>query len=394
MSITHPPETGTQNPDPEDGQSHAAIIDRPDLPQPTVGELDQALIPELTAAIAGIGSNHPSATQPETAPDNHDDTRAAVAATTTGQGRGLLGMLRERPMAKAITIGAACITALTLGLGLRHGSSAEEETHTPVAAPISQTTNPATPSAEATPTPSATQETEAAQATPEPTATETSTPKTAEKMPESIKEYEEMSVDDFLKLPIEERLTYLSWYTRDASGFSDFINTWNEWNKGKSPSYPPADVDENTTAEEAMDYYATRARYALTTGNGNTTNNKFMIVDEERVRKCASALYLDLVRKQSPYKGYSEKVIDYALDNGGAAAPETMAYENFLPTTPLTSSTGWKMDSTPYGEFLSQTVTTTSTDGKEWTQTLVEVEYTDYLGNDRVAAVMSSAEKK
>lgn len=243
------------------------------------------------------------------------------------------------------------------------------------------------------PKPTATQSVEVTP-TVEPTPIETEnphvdlTPLMDLEMPESLQPYKDMSAEEFLKLPnVEDRLSYISWETRDEEEVADIWYTASGLPQDKYPGKITPDSSNQDITTHAD--YKYRAPFMSHFNRAEEQNRWSVVYDEATALKVMSATFLDPSAdafqewEQAVHDAYNgDAVIGTAAQLQAAGAlvgniAEAATEEN----VPLTI--GDK-------EYISRTIPTRLSSGKRIEVTYVYVEFTNYAGEPEGTFVEAS----
>lgn len=290
------------------------------------------------------------------------DLRQPTTESETGK-KGFFERKRNRVVAATL----ATVIGVSALAGCESSANAQ--------GPTSTVTHSAevTPGASQTPTP--------VESTPAPVETEVPIEKMT--IPEGLKKYEAMSAEEFDKLPVQERLPYISWLTRDTEQIADL---WYKTTGDPLDKYPgPITETSSNDAIVMANSYTYRAAF-VTHFNLNGINGSSVLYDVNTAKKILSGAY---VNGQSP----DLQVWNHTADD--------VYSKSEIPNPVEAIKVGGLLHSTV--ESTSSTNTTETQDGVTYTtRTITEqmggstkvldvtyayVTYKDYLGKDAGAFV-------
>jgi len=284
--------------------------------------------------------------------------------TNSEAGKSFFERKRNRLVATGITLGIG-IAALT-GCGPNADAQPSPEPS------VTQSVETTAPTTEVTPAP-----------------TETETPIEEMTIPEDLKQYETMSVDEFEALPIEQRLSYISWLNRDKEEIADL------WYKasGLAQDKYPGEITLNSSNQDiaTADSYAYRTAFILHFSK-NGINGSSLLYDADAGRKIISGAFVD---PQSPAATtWDDLVIKDREVNKAAATPATMVAEGGLAGSIAEPGDETNHVETIDGkEVTTRTVNVQLNDGTRLAITYEYVAYKDYQGKDAGAFVELSRQE-
>lgn len=191
--------------------------------------------------------------------------------------------------------------------------------------------------------------------TPTPTAAEITHIPTNNEQPEAIKQYEAMSLDEFMTLPISQRLTYASWVERDIHTTA---NLWYDNTKNIRDLYPQT-ISLDNTPDEISTITGYRHRLAITLAKPDGS------IDLDRALKYNATS--ELLPKDSTVYAYYYKFINDGYKNGHGLAQrvDLLSEANSMPATPSTIIDPLRIHTgTPYGDLNGIMIAQANKDGK------------------------------
>lgn len=195
----------------------------------------------------------------------------------------------------------------------------------------------------------------------------------SEALPENLKQYEDMSVLDFEKVSIEDRLSYCSYLNRDI----DYLQT--EFYKAYDNDARyllPDTFDKDSSAQDIIGANGIYTTAALVTHFGG------MMYDRDTSQKIL-ACGLENPSSENPTPGYKHwtellDTYDYfgtptvIAESGGLNTPDVISEK---PSSTITTESG--------KEYFARTITYKTNEGGENDITTILVDYIDYKGEPK-----------
>jgi|GEM_PF-4548151 len=249
---------------------------------------------------------------------------------------------------------------------------------TPVAEPTTEPTQTTEPTSEPTSEP-----------TPETPKNNAELPIEDQLIPAEFETYEAMSIDEFNKLPIDERLSYTSWLTRDTK---DIADDWHAVTGLEADKYPGVITKDSTDQQiSSANSYVFRGVISLHFSNydhiDGTGIDPPASVYIEHANKILSSAFLNPTDNNT-YNKWVPFLKDWS-DNWGYDSPTNLAMANGLRAETVETPENTKNSSITVDgvEYVSRGIYSTNADGERYHTDYVYVPYTDYLGNDAGAFV-------
>jgi hypothetical protein len=211
---------------------------------------------------------------------------------------------------------------------------------------------------------------------PEPQPVETTIPIEEMEMPASLGPYESMSLAEFIALPIEERLPYIDWLTRDVE---EVATLWQAVTGRAEDAYPGRITLESTDqAVLTSDIYALRAPF-VTHFNVTGIKGSSVLYDGDTSQKILSAVWADT--SYADYTMWSGELSEYFVKNDFVPNPTIAAESDVIGVSFAQARlTANHVETFNGREYRARSIPARSAIGENYTYTYLWVEYVGFDG--------------